>query len=176
MTRYVISDLHLDHANIIEYCDRPFDDVTAMNTQLCANWNRVVDAGDTVFVVGDLVMGSHECAMEFVRGLNGSIVLIEGNHDSVDATTAPFPVVTACEVQFGKYRFHCTHRPENAPRAAEWVLYGHHHNNDVQTYPFVDPQNNRVNVSAELLQYTPLSVEELLVCLNQRERLLERPL
>lgn len=31
---YLISDLHLDHANVIDYCDRPFDSVEEMNETL----------------------------------------------------------------------------------------------------------------------------------------------
>lgn len=31
---YLISDLSLDHTNIIEYCDRPFSSVEEMNDTL----------------------------------------------------------------------------------------------------------------------------------------------
>ena len=29
--QYLIADFHLDHANIIDYCDRPYDSVEEMN-------------------------------------------------------------------------------------------------------------------------------------------------
>jgi len=31
---YIISDLHLDHSNIIDHCDRPFGSVEEMNETL----------------------------------------------------------------------------------------------------------------------------------------------
>jgi len=31
---FVVSDLHLNHDNIIEYCDRPFESVEEMNERL----------------------------------------------------------------------------------------------------------------------------------------------
>lgn len=34
---YLISDLHLDHDNIIDYCDRPVTSVEEMNEQLVDN-------------------------------------------------------------------------------------------------------------------------------------------
>jgi calcineurin-like phosphoesterase family protein len=37
VTRYLISDLHLDHAKIIDYCDRPFEDVAEMNETFVGN-------------------------------------------------------------------------------------------------------------------------------------------
>jgi calcineurin-like phosphoesterase family protein len=33
-TVYIWSDLHLGHANLIKYCDRPFADAEAMNKAL----------------------------------------------------------------------------------------------------------------------------------------------
>ncbi|MDP3564128.1 MAG: 2'-5' RNA ligase family protein, partial [Methanoregula sp.] len=41
---FLISDLHLGHANIIRYCSRPFlfADVTEMDRVLIANWNQVI--------------------------------------------------------------------------------------------------------------------------------------
>lgn len=45
---YFISDLHLDHGNIIRYCLRPFVNVDEMNRTLVNNRNNVV-GGDTIF-------------------------------------------------------------------------------------------------------------------------------
>jgi len=40
---YLVSDIHLDHDNIIDYCDRPFSSVEEMNETLVEHWNAVVD-------------------------------------------------------------------------------------------------------------------------------------
>lgn len=170
MTRFVISDLHLAHANIIDYCDRPFEDVDEMNRTLVRNWNRVVDEGDTVIVVGDLVMGDHDEAMKWAERLSGTLLLVPGNHDDIVAEDAPFPVVDSCTVSHGKYEFGVGHRPSETPDA-DWELYGHLHNNDLETHPFIDPQRNRVNVSAELVQYEPIALGELCSYLDCGERI-----
>jgi len=56
MAQYLISDLHLDHENIIEYCSRPFEDVEEMNEVLVKNWNVTVDPDDEVIFGGDLTI------------------------------------------------------------------------------------------------------------------------
>ena len=85
MTRYLASDLHLDHENIIEYCDRPFDDVEEMNRELIDNWNDVIGTDDVVFFLGDLGFMMDEAGVQnALDKLNGRIVFIEGNHDDTD--------------------------------------------------------------------------------------------
>ena len=51
-TTYLISDLHLDHANIIKYCSRPFllSDVDEMNMVLVNNWNNTVKRQHNFFL------------------------------------------------------------------------------------------------------------------------------
>lgn len=44
---FFTSDTHFNHANIIRFCNRPFNDVEQMNETLIANWNRVVQPEDT---------------------------------------------------------------------------------------------------------------------------------
>ena len=54
---YVTSDWHLFHANIIKYCSRPFEGVDNMNRTLFENWNNTITEDDTVFFLGDFLMG-----------------------------------------------------------------------------------------------------------------------
>lgn len=44
--KYILSDTHLGHESIIEYCDRLFGSVEEMNEQLVANWNELVNEHD----------------------------------------------------------------------------------------------------------------------------------
>ena len=58
MTRYLVADTHFGDPGPLEYADRPFGSVGAMNDALLAGWNRVVGAGDEVVFVGDLAVPS----------------------------------------------------------------------------------------------------------------------
>ena len=77
------SDTHWFHANILKYCNRPFESVEAMNDELVANWNSVVKPDDHVYHLGDFCFGNVEkwnWCLEPGR-LNGHIHLVLGNHD-----------------------------------------------------------------------------------------------
>ena len=81
--RLFTSDLHLGHANIIKYCDRPYTSAVAMDDDIMDRWNEVVGARDEVWVLGDLALGHLDSALERVARLNGKITLVPGNHDQV---------------------------------------------------------------------------------------------
>jgi calcineurin-like phosphoesterase family protein len=81
MTRWFTADMHLGHANIIRYCDRPFADVEAMNRALVARWNDTVADGDDVWVLGDVALGNIDESLRLVRDLAGTKLLVPGNHD-----------------------------------------------------------------------------------------------
>lgn len=81
MSLWFTSDLHFGHANVIKYCNRPFSDVNEMNNALIDNWNEVVEDTDTVFILGDLVMGKIAETLPLVKKLRGIKYLVPGNHD-----------------------------------------------------------------------------------------------
>jgi len=81
MTVWFTADLHLGHANIISYCNRPFPDVAAMNDELMGRWNDVVAPTDTVWVLGDVALGAIDQTLAMVSRLTGHKRLLAGNHD-----------------------------------------------------------------------------------------------
>lgn len=81
MDIWFTSDHHFGHANIISFCDRPYDNVDHMNEMLIQNWNSLVKPNDLVYHQGDLCMGKIEKTLPLIKRLNGIIVLIPGNHD-----------------------------------------------------------------------------------------------
>ena len=43
-----------------------------------------------------------------------------------------------------------------------WIIHGHHHANDLEKYPLINPKNEEVDVSVEVLNYKPISLENIL--------------
>ena len=78
---FFTSDLHFGHANVIKYSQRPFSSADEMDAVLVRNWNGVVRARDTVYVVGDLALKRTAQLLELLRSLQGHKHLIFGNHD-----------------------------------------------------------------------------------------------
>jgi calcineurin-like phosphoesterase family protein len=82
MTTYFSSDLHFGHKNIILFTGRPYRDVTHMNEMLVHNLNEAVGYDDTLYLLGDIAMGSLEDSLNYVRRIVcNNIYLISGNHD-----------------------------------------------------------------------------------------------
>lgn len=173
MPRYVISDLHLDHGNIIDHCNRPFESIEEMNTAIVSTWNETVSDDDVVFFLGDIGHFADETEIRrWLDRLNGRIVFIEGNHDSPGRYVDGVRTHQYYIMSQGDRKFCCTHRPENAPRFWDgWVLHGHHHNTDLTKYPFVNPETRLVNVSAELVDYRPIRVETITGAIELGDRL-----
>jgi len=78
---YFISDLHLGHANIIKYCNRPFKDVEEMTNKIINNWNAIVQPDDLVYHLGDFCLGGKEKITNYTARLSGRKFAILGNHD-----------------------------------------------------------------------------------------------
>lgn len=161
---YLISDLHLDHENIIRYCVRPFSDVDEMNRVLVDNWNRIVSPNDTVYFLGDLSYGrdSHNSSF-WLRKLNGKIIFIPGNHDRGIGETLDHQVV-----DYGKHSFLLVHDPNKLPmKWSEWIIHGDKHNNDLRNYPFINRKKKTVNVSCEVIGYKPINLKEIIQEIDQ---------
>lgn len=157
---FITSDLHLDHANIIKYCSRPFLNVADMNKTLVANWNNTIDNKDTVYFLGDLAFGSNNRSTDYwLKQLNGNIFFIKGSHDVSDR----IKFYDSFTLEYANHNFFLTHRPEDIPfNWNGWSICGHIHNNNVRTYPFIDKENKRINISIELTNYKPVDMDYII--------------
>lgn len=165
---FLIADLHLGHANIIRFCSRPFlfSDSREMDHVLIKNWNYTISPKTRIYCLGDLVYGADaEPASLYQKRLRGDIVFIRGNHDDPDSMTIPF-----VEIEYENLRFLLIHDPAEAPPSFDgWVIHGHYHNNDLRHYPFINFTGRRVNVSAEVIGYKPVSLGEIVHRIRKRE-------
>lgn len=81
--RWFTSDQHFGHANIIRYCDRPFDSTDDMDSDIVERYNGLVAADDDVWWLGDVAMGDAQQTLRNVARCNGVKRLVVGNHDRV---------------------------------------------------------------------------------------------
>lgn len=79
---YFSADQHLSHSNIIKYCNRPFRDVTEMDTTIIDNWNKTVPNNGLTYVIGDFSFKGAKNVDVYLKQLSGQKILIIGNHDS----------------------------------------------------------------------------------------------
>lgn len=175
MPRYLTSDLHLGHENIIDHCNRPFTSIDEMNETLIDNWNSCVDERDVVFFLGDLgKFAGQDQLHHWLDQLNGRIVFIQGNHDKPERYTTGVNTHQYYILQNGNREFCLTHSPENAPKYwNDWIIHGHHHNNDLENYPLLHPENKTVNISIELTNYKPIEESQLLELLDRNQKITE---
>ena len=154
------SDLHLGHANVIEYSTRPFADVNAMNEHLWSVWEREAKPERTLVVVGDLAMREALAPQtwERLKALPGaSRQLVIGNHDLTGAGTLRvqgFDRVWSTLLSGGSPPLIWTHLPlAQVPEG--WVnVHGHLH----ATPP---GRTRHINVSVEQLRYAPVTLDRL---------------
>jgi calcineurin-like phosphoesterase family protein len=153
---FVISDLHLNHRNIIRYCHRPFSNVGIMNKTIIQRWNKVVGPNDTVYFVGDFTLrGSPQYWKE---KLKGRIIFIRGNHDQ-NIKNARHHVT----LHHRGHLFYFVHNPHEAPTNWDgWIIHGHVHNNQMKIYPLINGDKKSINVSAELTDYYPLDLDKII--------------
>lgn len=171
MKIFAIGDLHLDHTNIIKYCNRPFSSVEKMNKVIVRTWNKTVKQNDTVYFLGDMSFGKGSRKTDYwLEKLNGNILFIKGNHDR----SKKIKFFQSLILNYKGQKFLFIHNPEDVPRQWQgWVIHGHHHNNDIENFPFINGKQKTINVGVEVLNYKPLDLDYLFELDFKRIRFME---
>ena len=173
---FLTSDSHFNHANIIKFCNRPFDSVEEMNEILISNWNNTVPKDGIVFHLGDFAFGGSEVWHKILSRLNGQIHLILGNHDLKNFRQGYADSFASVQEQLtidiGKKKVILTHFPLLCYHGAQgtemnvWNLIGHVHtlksNNsgkDFERLQYLFP--TQYDVGVDFNNYTPISFQEV---------------
>lgn len=138
---FITSDTHFGHDRGFLYEPRGFKSIQEHDETIIWNWNSVVKPDDTVYHLGDVMLGNNEHGMECLQRLNGQIKLIRGNHDT-DARMKLYETLPNIEVlgwatviKYKKYNFYLSHHPtltsnlEKSGHLREHLinLFGHTH-------------------------------------------------
>ena len=179
---FFISDTHFYHNNVIRLSERPFKDMDEMHNVIIKNWNETIKKTDEIYILGDFSFkGSATEVNDLVKKLHGKKYLIRGNHDRYiddpDFDHSNFEWIRYYHTfKEHNQRFVLFHYP-----ILEWQgihhgaihLYGHVHNNETHLEAEVDFEKilgtRAVNVSAEVLNYRPISIYEVLELVRTRE-------
>ena len=78
---FVTADWHIGHENSIIFDKRPFRDLDDMHCSLIKNYNSQVPINGICYFLGDIATHSSELAKEVISQLNGTKVIVVGNHD-----------------------------------------------------------------------------------------------
>lgn len=168
---YLTSDVHFNHLNILTYeaKTRPFANVDEMNEKIIENWNNTVTAEDTVYVLGDLGMGTLDKLPALVKRLNGKIILIRGNHDTPKRIALYQSLgIEVKDIDYLAYKgrfFIMCHFPNDSEEFIRMIthdnsevvwLYGHVHSNAPKGY-----HNGTYHVGMDTNDLTPISLEQV---------------
>ena len=155
MKLFITADHHFNHKNIIEYCKRPFKTVEEMDNIITEKWNKKVGKDDLVIHLGDFALGNRQKVKETREKLNGTIILIKGNHDRVNEGF----IVVRDSIQIGNLLF--SHRPIPKGEVPKGCINVHGHIHEKESL-------SGINVSVEKTDYEPIILEELEKKINER--------
>lgn len=78
---YFTSDWHIGSESVIKYSNRPFVNSEEMHKSLIRRYNSIVGNTDICYFLGDMAFCGTEETKEVMDQLNGTKILILGNHD-----------------------------------------------------------------------------------------------
>lgn len=78
---FFTSDWHVGHQNVLKFDSRPFQDLSDMHRVLINNYNSSVGPNDICYFLGDMGLTNASTLKDVVTKLQGTKVLILGNHD-----------------------------------------------------------------------------------------------
>jgi calcineurin-like phosphoesterase family protein len=161
MNYWWTSDYHFSHANIIRYCNRPFETVEEMNETIIRKHNERVKPEDTVFFLGDFIFkggkeGGEEKYRHFEKRLNGKFIFIKGNHDRHNSLNT---IISKVYIHYGSKDICMTHRAEDADPNVPWNFCGHVH----EKYKIKRLNENSiiVNLCVEVWDYYPVAFKQI---------------
>lgn len=161
MAIFTYSDPHFYSENIINYCNRPFDSATQMNSVLIAKYNNIVSKNDVCYWLGDVMYGAtKDKVRNILSHLHGRKYLIMGNHDRCHGGNwwrdAGFDLVFENPVYLAQHYIMLSHEPlpEFGNIAPIANYHGHIHDQD---YDF-ENHKQCINVSVEKTNYAPVAL------------------
>ncbi|MDF1823458.1 MAG: hypothetical protein P1U68_02390 [Verrucomicrobiales bacterium] len=188
------ADLHFGHGNIIKYCNRPFlseaeqrraegegrglwkvsaETVERHDAGLIEAINERVGMNDTLWILGDFCLGSHDEAAAYRDRIHCPRVnFVRGNHDLPSYDSLFDSVIDQGMIKHEGKKIWLNHYPMRSWDKAfhgAWHLYGHVHGRLTKE----DAENPKLltrDVGVDATGYLPVSFTEMKDYMAPRER------
>lgn len=158
---FAISDTHFGHKNMALY--RGFSSMEEHDNHIIEKWNSVVGKKDVVYMLGDVTM-EKATNYEILNKLNGVKKVVMGNHDLGKHSKKLLEYVNtvqSCVKINGVMLSHIPIHPMELGRFGKNV-HGHLHSKFVKRFFGLIKDKRYVNVSCEVVDYTPVELKSLL--------------
>lgn len=163
---FVIGDTHFGHDNILKFTAsdgsklRTFSSTEEMNEVMVENWNRVVKNDDLIIHLGDVYFGE---GWKEIYKLKGRKILLLGNHDNGKCyhLNRVFEKIMLWRV-FRERDVTLSHMPLHnfSLFHTKYQIHGHTHKDCLA-------EENYINCSAEMIDFTPILMDEVLSNINK---------
>ena len=131
---YFTSDNHFGHNRIIQYCERPFDNIHIMDQVIFDRINETVGVDDTLYMLGDFCFRGKKPIEYRSRIMCQDVHICLGNHDKrndyKDDLQGFSSVQEVKEIIYCNQRIYLSHYPHRswpASHKGSWMLFGHVH-------------------------------------------------
>lgn len=159
---WMTGDWHLNHANIMKYCNRPFLSVDKMDHTIIENFFGTVNEKDTVYFLGDLIFGEFAGFFSkfgpMLKKMNAHFII--GNHDShmgmapitcfrsmkdINTININGQTIVLCHYAMRTWRNSCH---------GSWQLFGHSHGT-------LKPVGKQLDVGVDCWNFKPVSIDQI---------------
>lgn len=167
---YWTADWHINHANIIKYCNRPFKNVEEMNKIIISHCNERVKEDDTLFFLGDVGFksgtgrgeGEPEKIQQYLKQIKcKNIIFLEGNHDK-QGRNGFKTIIQKIIVHYGGKDICLIHNPDYADTNYKINLTAHVHEHwKIKRYRKGELFTDCINVGVDVWDFYPVNWNEL---------------
>lgn len=181
MKTFFWADTHIGHKQILNYEDRPFNNLDEHDEALIENYNSVVGPIDRCIWIGDCFLTAKEKAKSIMERLNGVKIVVRGNHDHTPTQMMALGFHFACEQMQIKIAGHdvlLCHFPYKTEEDTQheiryerlrpknnglWLLHGHIHS---KGWKFKDKM---INVGVDQWGFKPIPMSFFETYIQKKE-------
>lgn len=191
---YFSADYHINHRNILKYCNRPFTTIQEHDQHIISQTNKHVKSDDTLYFLGDLLFANKKYYFENLRNLLvkikcQNIVWVLGNHDPARTSAQSYlkllrqenirNISNALDYTEGylnnKFFIICHYALAiwNKQHHGAYHIYGHSHSTAETNLDSLFPGRRSMDVGIDNAyklygEYRPFSINEVVALLDNK--------